>query len=222
MQYSLKEYSDHQKQNWAASKRIVVYNDAKQLSNFIKESVANKTMDKKMYFGAIPANLAALIQSKTGLNVENYNLSLGSYEIRKIMKDHGVETKEAPRGQRAVVEDDFAHVIDVVLNPTNISLSEDQYMGKPAIVFTGNHNGRMNVVAVVSDKRLDLFVQTIYVNVKKEGNLATPTGDQAPANTPEANNGTVFFEDSIPQKEETVNRKYSLSVLAFTFSKKLL
>lgn len=209
VKYSLKKYTDHQKKNWATSKRIVVYSNVEQLAKFIQESIANKSMDKKMYFGAIPADLAAMIKTETGLDVENYNLSLGSYEIRKILKDHGVESKEAPRGQRAVVEDDFAHIVDVVLNPTNISLSEDQYMGKPAIIFTGSHNGRMNVVAVVSDKRLDLFVQTIYVNVKKEGNLATPTGDQAPANTPEANNGTVSSDSSIRNPGEEVNKKFS-------------
>ena len=106
------------------------------------------------------------------------------------MKDHGVEAKEAPRGQRAIVQDDFAHIVDIVLSPQEIALSEDDYMGKPAVIFSGEHNGRMNVVAVVSDKRLDLFVQTIYANVKK-GHLSTPTGEQAPINTPEANSGTV-------------------------------
>ena len=84
------------------------------------------------------------------------------------MKDHGVEAKEAPRGQRAIVQDDFAHIVDIVLSPQEIALSEDDYMGKPAVIISGEHNGRMNVVAVVSDKRLDLFVQTIYANAKKE------------------------------------------------------
>lgn len=37
-------------------------------------------------------------------------------------------------------------------------------------------------------------------------NLATPIGEQAPINTPEANSGTVFFEDIIPQNSEKSNR----------------
>lgn len=207
--YSLTEYTEHQKRNWETSKRIVVYNNEQQLSQFIHDSIVNKTMDKKMYFGAIPSDLAARIIADTGLNVESYNLSLGSYEIRKILKDHGDEKKEVPRGQRAVTANDFAHVVDVVLNPDKITLSEEKYMGKPAIVFIGENNGRMNVVAVVSDKRLDLFVQTIYVNVKK-GNLATPMDDQASINTPEANSGTVSSSISISDGQEDVNRKYSL------------
>ena len=190
VQYSLREYTEQQKKNWENSKRIVVYNNQQQLTQFISDSIADKTMDKKMYFGAIPSDLAARINSDTGVDVEGYNLSLGSYEVRKILKDHGNAAKEATRGQRAIVADDFGHITDIVLNPTKITLSEQDYMGKPAIIFSGDHNGKMNVVAVVSDKRLDLFVQTVYTNVKK-GNLATPTGEQAPINTPEANGSTV-------------------------------
>ena len=200
--YSLRGYTDQQKKNWESSKRIVIYDNQEQLSQFISDSIANKTMDKKMYFGVIPADLAARIKSDTGVNVENFNLSLGSYEVRKILKDHGNAEKEAARGQRAIVADDFGHITDVVLNPAEITLSNQDYMGKPAIIFSGDYNGRMNVVAVVSDKRLDLFVQTVYTNVKK-GNLATPTGEQAPINTPEANGSTVS-DNSIRNSSEEV------------------
>lgn len=201
--YSLRGYTEQQKKNWESSKRIVIYDNQEQLSQFISDSIADKTMDKKMYFGAIPADLASRIRSDTGVNVENFNLSLGSYEVRKILKDHGNAAKEAARGQRAIVADDFGHITDVVLNPTEITLSNQDYMGKPAIIFSGDHNGRMNVVAVVSDKRLDLFVQTVYANVKK-GNLATPTGEQAPINTPEANSSTVS-NNSIRKSSRNVN-----------------
>lgn len=201
--YSLRGYTEQQKKNWESSKRIVIYDNQEQLSQFISDSIADKTMDKKMYFGAIPADLASRIESDTGVNVENFNLSLGSYEVRKILKDHGNAAKEAARGQRAIVADDFGHITDIVLNPTEITLSNQGYMGKPAIIFSGDHNGRMNVVAVVSDKRLDLFVQTVYTNVKK-GNLATPTGEQAPINTPEANSSTVS-NNSIRKSSRNVN-----------------
>lgn len=201
--YSLRGYTEQQKKNWESSKRIVIYDNQEQLSQFISDSIADKTMDKKMYFGAIPADLASRIESDTGVNVENFNLSLGSYEVRKILKDHGNAAKEAARGQRAIVADDFGHITDIVLNPTEITLSNQDYMGKPAIIFSGDHNGRMNVVAVVSDKRLDLFVQTVYTNVKK-GNLATPTGEQAPINTPEANSSTVS-NSSIRKSSRNVN-----------------
>lgn len=242
VKYSLNSYTEQQKNNWKNSKRIELFESQGQLVDFIQDSIENKTMDKKMYFGAIPADLASVIKQSTGINVENFNLSLGSYEVRKILKDHGSEATEAPRGQRAVVADDFAHIVDVVLSPETITRSASDYMGKPAIIFTGEYNGRMNVVAVVSDKRLDLFVQTVYVNTKK-GNLATPTGEQAPINTPEANNGTVSNTKAAPalgtsQSEpvkgagtasnsnisnsgENVNTKFSLSTEESTKQKQL-
>ena len=207
VKYDLREYTEQQKRNWSASKRIEIFDNQQQLLKFIRNSIDNKTMDKKMYFGAIPSDLAARIKADAGVDVENHNLSLGSYEVRKILKDHGNETAEALRGQRAIVADDFAHIVDIVLNPLAISLSENTYMGKPAIVFTGEYNGRMNVVAVVSDKRLDLFVQTVYVNVKK-GNLSTPIGDQAPINTPEASSGTVS-NSNVSQPDEKIKQKNS-------------
>lgn len=81
--YSLRGYTERQKKNWESSKRIVIYDNQEQLLQFISDSIANKTMDKKMYFGAIPTELATRIKSDTGLNVENFNLSLGSYEVKK-------------------------------------------------------------------------------------------------------------------------------------------
>lgn len=188
--YQLREYSEHQRENWKSSKRIVVYENTQHLQKFIQESLSDKSFDKKMYFGAVQADLANLIQQNTGLDVDGYNVSLGSNEIRKIIKDHGDESREVPRGQRAVTVEDIANIPNVIQAPVNVVLSPNQYNGKPAIVFTGDSNGRMTVVAVVSDKRLDLFVQTAYVSAKKR-NLATPTGEQAPINTPEANSGTV-------------------------------
>ena len=209
VQYSLRGYTEQQKKNWENSKRIVIYDNQQQLSRFISDSIQDKTMDKKMYFGSVPFELAARIKTDTGVDVENYNLSLGSYEVRKILKDHGNEAKEATRGQRAIVPDDFGYITDVVLNPTNITLSEQDYMGKPAIIFSGENNGRMNVVAVVSDKRLDLFVQTVYTNVKK-GNLSTPTGEQAPINTPEANSSMVS-SNKVSQLEVEVKENVQYS-----------
>ena len=152
-----------------------------------------------MYFGAIPSDLADEIFDRTGIRVEGYNCSISAYEVRKILKDHGDKSKEAFRGQRAITEDDFVNIPSVIQSPLDISKSSSMYNGKPAIIFKGNSNGQMTVVAVVSDKRLDLFVQTAYVGIKNR-NLATPIGEQAPINTPEANNGTVS-KNSIRQNE---------------------
>ena len=131
-----------------------------------------------------------MIKLKTGIDVEGFNCSLSANEVRKIFKDHGDPNAEMLRGQRSVTEDDIVNIPIVIQSPSDISLSQKLYNGKPVINFVKNMDGKTTVSAVVSDKHLDLFVQTAFVGIKK-GNLATPTGEQAPINTPEASNGTV-------------------------------
>ena len=202
--YALNPYSDRQKENWKNSKSIIVYEDEGQYRAFIERSIAEGDFSKKLYFGAIGADLAALIESKTGLNLENFNCTIKSSEIRKIVKEHGNDVKESMQGQRAIGISDFLSIPEVFQEADNIWLSPKLYNGKPAIHFERiRGNERMTVVAIVSDKHLDLFVQTQYVNVKK-GTLATPLGEQAPKNTPEASRGTDSTI-SIPDSAKKIN-----------------
>lgn len=207
--YSLRSYSEQQLRNWENSKRIVVYSSDAQLRKFIKDARAGKIGGRKMYFGMVPQNLAQKIMSETGINVDGYNCSLSAYEIQKIFKDHGNAATERLRGQRAVTEDDVAAIPEILQNADTIVPSDKKYNGKPAIQFTKNGNGRVNLVAVVSNKHLDLFVQTMYAGIKK-GNLATPTGEQAPINTPEASRSTVSI-NSIRSSSENSNTKIKKS-----------
>ena len=192
VRYSLKDYSQHQKENWENSKRIVLYKNVEQYKSFIQNAFHGKPQtNKKMYFGSIPSDMADDIKKATGINVDGYNLSISENEIRKINKSHGNDKTEQPRGQRAVTESDYLNIPNVVQSPDRITLSLDKYEGKPAIEFRKmNGNETTTVVAVVSDKRLDLFVQTSYVN-KKTGSIATPEPVQADSFTSETPGGTA-------------------------------
>lgn len=190
VKYSLNTYSQHQKDNWATSKRIILYENDTQYREFIEDSLSGKIADKKIYFGAVSAELADAIKRSTGIDVENYNCSLSSDEILKINKDHGNQAKEELRGQRAITVDDYLKLPQVIQSADDIVLSSKLYNGKPVISFIQNGSEKITVSAVVSDKRMDLFVQTAFINTKK-GNLATPTAEQATVNTPEASSGTV-------------------------------
>ncbi len=207
--YSFREYTDKQKENWKSSKRILLYDNEAQYRDFIKESRTNNLYNKKLYFGAITSELAALIKSNTGIDVEGFNCTLSAYEIRKMFKDHGNEQAENLRGQRAITEEDILNIPRVILSPSAIKKSPKLYNGKPVINFTKDINGKITVSAVVSDKHLDLFVQTAFVGIKK-GNLATPIDEQASINTPKASSGTVS-DKIVPQKTESVNTNPKIS-----------
>lgn len=85
--YSLIEYTEHQKENRKDSKQIIVYENENQLRNFIRKSLDGEYLSakKKLYFGAISADLAERIFNETGVDAENYNITISSNEIRKIL-----------------------------------------------------------------------------------------------------------------------------------------
>lgn len=205
VQYSFKEYSEHQKENWKNSKKIVLYENENQYRSFIETSILDKQFNKKIYFGAITKSQAERIKIDTNIDVENYNCSLSANEIRKMFKDHGSAEKESLRGQRAITVTDVVQIPQVLLSPDKISLSSKTYNGKPVINFVKNTDGTMTVSAVVSDKHLDLFVQTAFAGIKK-GNLATPIAEQAAINTSETSSGTVSA-NSIPNSSKKINDK---------------
>lgn len=210
VRYQLRAYSEHQKENWRNSKRIVLYENNNQFISFIQSALQRKdNTNRKLYFGAIGSDMATDILKATGINVDGFNLSLGENEIRKIEKDHGGSNSEKARGQRPVTADDLLRIPDVVQSPDSISLSPKMYEGKPVIEFAQrNGNERNVVIAVVSDKRLDLFVQTFYIN-KKSGSIATPEPVQAGSFTSETPSGTAPTSN-IPPQDTSVKRKFSI------------
>ncbi len=205
--YKLNSYSEQQINNWKESKNIVVYENEQQLRGFISDAAAGKNLNKKIYFGAISKELADRIKQDTGIDVNKYNCTLRASEVRKILKDHGKEEKEALRGQRAITEDDFVLIPQIIQNSDKIILSDELFEGKPVIHFIKTINGKTTIAAYVSAKHLDLTVQTMYSG-KNKGNLSIVAGEQAPANTPEANAGTVS-NNSISEKDNTVNTNLS-------------
>lgn len=205
--YGFKGYSERQIENWKNSKKIVLYEDEEQFQIFISEARKHKIPGKKIYFGMLPDRIADRIQSELGINVHDFNCSLKSYEIEKIFKDHGDEKAEGKRGQRAITERDLEKIPEIVARPERITES-GTYMGKPAIRF---YKEGITVTGVVSDKSMDLFVQTMYANKKRS--LATAIDEQASINTPEATSGTAS-NNILPDSAEntTEKRKYSLKM----------
>ena len=105
-------------------------------------------------------------------------------------------------------KEDIKNIPEIIQSPTNVLLSPDLYEGKPTILFEQvSGNEKTTVVAVVSDKHLDLRVQTEYVGVKKEKNLASSEGANAPKNTPKANGGTGFSTPIITEKTDLSSEK---------------
>lgn len=203
--YELRGYSEKEVNNWANSKRIIIYRDNIQLKEFVNEALNNKNYDRKMYFGKIPANLAEDIKNilSADIDVEGYNCTLDSYHIRKINAKHGNEVNERLLGQRGVTVNDYETIPSVISNPDSLT-DQGLYNGKPAIGFVKYINGeKFTVIGVISDKHMDLFVQTSYIGAKK-GSLATRASEKTDTITPEARRGTAP-DNNIADSADAVN-----------------
>lgn len=105
MIYGLDTYTELQIRDWQASERIVLYIDELQFTNFVDGVIANGNNSKKIYFGKIPVSYAKVIENKTGINVQGFNLTIRASEIIKILKSHGTELGEQLRGQVPVTKE---------------------------------------------------------------------------------------------------------------------
>lgn len=160
----LDTYSEQQIKNWKNSKKIVIYENAAQLCRFIEDAKERKNAGKKLYFGKIKGDIAEKIRSITSYNVEGYNCALYSDNIRKIYKDHGDEECENLRGQRAVKDEDFFRIPEVISEPDDIE-GAGMYNKNPVIHFKKNG---ITIVGIIADGSLDLYTQTMYINKKIE------------------------------------------------------
>lgn len=187
--YSLDPYTERQIENWSLSKKIVVYENDQQLMDFVSRALTDKNYVGKMYFGVVGEELAQEIMGATGFDFLGRNVALRAGNVRKTINIHGNQTTEERRGQRAVISKDFAMIPVVIGEPDSITASN--YEGRAAAVFKKNiANERFTVVAVDSGGSLDLFMQTMYVGVKKES-IASMADVNSPTLTPETIAGTA-------------------------------
>ena len=213
VRYSLEGYTEHQKENWANSKSIVLYESQEQLERFIDDALDKRNLNQKLYFGRIPNKLAERVRRETGINIKGYNCTIQAQEIRKILlHSHGDSENEQMRGQRAVTREDILQIPEVIESPDIIRLSSRLYEGKPILQFVKTIEGKTTVVSYVSKKHQDLAVQTMYAGIKK-GSLATAT--DAPTSGPlsltsETTVGTAS-NNSIAKSVNTVNDSFSQS-----------
>ena len=191
--YNLSAYSTKEINN-IESDKIKIATKKSDVIKFVN-SIKNKATNTKIYMGKIGNKIANSIKSKTGIDVENYNLSFRSDTAKHIIKQHGNAETEAKRGQVAVTEEDFQKIPQIVSEFDNVYLSGKSQEGKPSLTFEKEIDNIYYVVNYVSDKHHNLEVQTMY---KQKKNSATADSVPSPILTSETNSGTSSSkEDNI-------------------------
>lgn len=194
-EFGFEEYSAHEKQNMSNGK-INFVNNVAEIESFVDYSLKSNEF-KRLFFGKIGSELASKIQAATGINVEGYNVSLSSDNVRKIIKDHGSEETEIPRGQIPITKSILAQIPEIISSFDSISRSYDASDGRQSIIMSKDINGRKFVVEYVSGRRKTLDTQTMYASVQTNRNLVTAPDEQASAIRPKTFRDTVPTDNSI-------------------------
>lgn len=220
VKYKLRNYSEKQLNNWSNSKNIIIYVSDNQLSDFVDKALASENLNQKLYFGIIDDKLANRIYSDTNVNVEGFNVVLRASEIRKILLySHGNEVKETSRGQRAITKKDIMLIPKIISEPDKIVNAGFTKSDKPAIAFVKTIKGKTTVLSYVSDKHMNLTVQTMYSG--KEKSLSTIADAKSPASTSKTNSGTAFNKRisqdnaSVNNQANQENKKFSMRNSAY-------
>lgn len=184
-EFGFEEYTETQKKNWEES-NIVLANTKQDILDFFNSYIQKRGPYKKLYLGEIGENLGKKILEETGVQVTGYNVCIDSY----FENSHADERKESLRGQVAVTPEMVSDLPEIIGNFDNVRRGKETRMGKPALIFEKNIDGKRVAVEYVSDKRRQLTTQTMWAHKNKS---LAPTSDATSANetTSETARGTA-------------------------------
>jgi len=199
----LDKYTQRERDNLAGNKRIHIAQNEEQIYCFINDAAARKNSGEKLLAGKIGEHLSNRIEEDTGINLHGYNLELRSDEIRHLIKEHGTEMTELPRGQRAITTGDIYRFIDIVTNYNAVELARDN-----SLHFKKDTGGTITAVCLYAGKSKSLSLKTMYAG-EKGGRPTTPhttpTGERA-MNTPnDAGSQALSYTNKIRDSDEKVN-----------------
>lgn len=116
------------------SNKIAIARNENDILKFVDNSKKFPS-NARLYLSKVSNRVSDFINNKLGININNYNISLKTDDVRKIFKDHGTEKTEIPRGQVPITNEDFKNIPNIINNPDCISKSGESAQGKPAIKF---------------------------------------------------------------------------------------
>lgn len=184
----LDSYTQHEISNYEGGK-VKIAKTSEDVINFVQESKKTSN-NSKLYFGKLGKKIANKINQAIGINLENYNLSLRSDNIKHILKKHSNKS-EILRGQIPITEADFQLIPEIITSYDSIKQTGSTTNGKPSITFTKQIGDNYYLVNYVSDKSHNLEVQTMWKQKKK--NSATVSDANIPRLTSETNSGTSSY-----------------------------
>ena len=193
----------------SSGKNNIIARKASDIISFVRNALRKKGGPERLYMGTIPDSAANTIRDATGVNVSGYTAILPGDSVQHIFKNHGTDTTESARGQRAVTEDDIALIPQVLSNPDSVSLSnKTDALGRPVLLLTKRIGDTYITAQAVTDGRHALTTNSLWI--QKEKNRPTIPDAELQLG-PEGNARSALSQDSselsIPQIAQDVNQQ---------------
>lgn len=205
-EFGLEEYSDNDKARYANGS-IQFCNTKEDIVEFCEKHVHKKPY-ARLYMGKIGTELAAKLHRDVGLELEGYNVAMTS----EFENSHADSKKETTRGQIPVTPEMIADIPEIISSYDKVSSAGTTEMGKPALKFEKNINGKRVAIEYVSDKRKMLTLQTMYAWGEKKGSVPTATDISVapiPSDTSKTLSG-IAPTNNIKQSEQEIKTKFQL------------
>jgi leucyl-tRNA synthetase len=175
-----------QQRNWigkstGASMRFAIANQdiginineiKKGINKLVIETLENNVKYSKLKFGKLSEEGIEILNSKFDLNVNsNTFFSIDNYSVIHTIKNHG-DKKEMDRGQLPIEKTDFESIIDILLNPTNISLVDKTQRNGEGILIEGSLNGEdFYIIKTIRRGKNELALLTMYKRNSKSDKI---------------------------------------------------
>lgn len=144
----------------------------KGINKLVNETLENKVTYSKLKFGKLSKEGLQIFNSKFDLNVNsNTFFSIDNYSIIHTIKNHG-DNKEIERGQLPIQNKDFENIIEILLNPINISIIEKTQRNGDGVLIEGSLNGEdFYIIKTIRRGKNELALLTMYKRNSKSDKI---------------------------------------------------
>lgn len=144
----------------------------KGINKLVNETLENKVTYSKLKFGKLSEEGLQIFNSKFDFNVNsNTFFSIDNYSIIHTIKNHG-DNKEIERGQLPIQNKDFENIIEILLNPINISIIEKTQRNGDGVLIEGSLNGEdFYIIKTIRRGKNELALLTMYKRNSKSDKI---------------------------------------------------
>jgi hypothetical protein len=119
--------------------------------------------------GLISEETCRIIKEESGIDLQEYNVSVDMYGIKHILQGHGDKKRENSRGQESVTQEDFELVSQIINYPDNVFFDGTDKFGRDCFQFQKQLNHKYILMMEVRTGKKQFMLKTMRIfTIKKE------------------------------------------------------